>query len=694
MARRWAPRMLRAGGIGVLATLLVAVACGRAQEPAQTATLIMGPVVSGSDMTLLRDGLAGAQFGDWTRVRGARASAADPLVRKLLTWRLAAAQNSDALFSEVDQALTDLKGWPGRETMRRRGEQMIIDSGLAPAQRIAWLSADGGPLSGDGQASLAVAYQQTGRTVEANALARETWRERALTPRAEALLSSQFSGVITDEDTADRVDRMLWRDDRAGAQRLLSRLGPADRALATARISLQSNEPLAYRKTKKRKAGPGVTAKLAAVPASRVDNPGLLYDRARYVRRAGRPEDALTIIARVNALDAASTVRDALSAEARLYVPRALRGGQSALAYKLAANHGLTSGENFADAEWLAGWIALRFLKDNAKAAEHFAHLDANVSTPVSKARALYWRGQAAYALSQPAEGDAAMAQAAAYSFTYYGQLAALKRDPAAMLSLAPEVPVTPENRATFEKMELVRALRLVAQSGDRASFELISFYLDDQLTTPAEHELLAEMARANYYTRVAIRSAKAGIRRNIVAQEAAFPLIDLPDSARGADRPEPALVLAIARQESEFDPQAISPVGARGLMQLMPATARNTAKRTGLTYSASALTGDQNYNLTLGSAYLQELINQFNGSYVLAIASYNAGPGRANQWISDWGDPRSGQIDVVDWVELIPISETRNYVQRVMENLQVYRYRLAAGPTPIRLEQDLRRRY
>jgi soluble lytic murein transglycosylase len=694
MARRLGFQVIRAGGVGILATLVVAVACGRAQEPAQTATLIMGPVVSGSDMALLRDGLTGAQYGDWTRVRGARASAADPLVRKILSWRLAAAQNSDSLFSEVDQALTDLKAWPGRDTMRRRGEQMIIDSGLSAEQRIAWLTADGAPLSGDGQAALAIAYAQTGKTAEAGALARDTWRERALTPRAENLLLSQFSSVITDQDTADRVDRMLWRDDRSGAQRLLSRLDPADRAVANARIALQANEPLAYRKTRKRKAGPGVSAKLAAVPASRTETPGLLYDRARYVRRAGRPEDALPIISKVNALEAAPSVREALSAETRLYVPRALRAGQYSLAYNLAANHGLTFGEGFADAEWLAGWIALRFLKDPTKAAGHFSHLDANVSTPVSKARALYWRGEAASALNQTADADAAMAQAAAYSFTYYGQLAALKHDPAAMLSLVNESPVTPEARAAFEKMELVRALRLVAQSGDRSSFELISFYLDDQLASPAEHEMLAELARANFYNRVAVRSAKAGIRRNIVAQEAAFPLIDLPDSARGADRPEPALLLAIARQESEFDAQAISPVGARGLMQLMPATARTTAKRSGMSYSPGALTGDQNYNLTLGSAYLQELIDQFNGSYVLAIASYNAGPGRANQWIGDWGDPRSGQIDVVDWVELIPITETRNYVQRVMENLQVYRYRLAAGPTPIKLEADLRRHY
>jgi soluble lytic murein transglycosylase len=386
-------------------------------------------------------------------------------------------------------------------------------------------------------------------------------------------------------------------------------------------------------------------------------------------------------------------VREALFQETRLYIPRALRMAQYANAYNLASQHGLSRGEGFADGEWIAGWIALKFLKDAAKADAHFAKLDDNVTAPVSKARALYWRAQSEKALNQPDLANAALSQAATYSFTYYGQLAAQQLSAQATLTLGDPPPITPDVRAAFENQELVRALRAMAQLGDRQAFEQISFYLDDQLQTPAEHEMLSELARVNFYTKIAVRSAKAGIRRGIVAQDAAFPLLDLPPAARGADRPEPALVLAIARQESEFDPQAVSPVGARGLMQIMPATARMTAKRAGVTYSQASLT-DPNYNLTLGSAYLQELIDQFGGSYVLAIASYNAGPGRANQWMSDWGDPRMGSVDVVDWVELIPISETRNYVQRVMENLQVYRYRLAAGPTPIKLDADLRRHY
>ncbi|MGE3304278.1 MAG: transglycosylase SLT domain-containing protein, partial [Hyphomonadaceae bacterium] len=641
---------MRILSIAAFAALTIMGACGEAQAPAAPAMSVPAPIGE-PDLSRLREGLSAAQFGDWSGVRAARAQAVDPLARRILTWRLAAAQNSDALFDEVNGALAQLPGWPGRETMRRRGEQMIIDSGLAPEARIAWLGGEGGPLSGDGQMALAQAYMRAGRGAEAIPLAREAWRERALTPRAEAIALGEFGEHLTREDHAARVDRLLWRDDRAGAQRLLSRLSGSDRAVAAARIGLQARVPMTYRKIKRNRGKVGLSALLAAVPASRADDPGLLYDRARYVRRGGDPERALTIAARISTLSTAPTVRSALFAERRLYISRALRGGQRTAAYQFAANHGLTSGEDFADAEWLAGWIALRFMNDPAKAAEHFAHLESNVSTPVSKARALYWRAEAARTLGRAPEADADLAQAAAFSFTYYGQLAAERRGPDSVLSLGAAPAISSTERAAFESRELVRALRAVAAAGDRQSFELIAFALDDQLQTSAEHQMLSDLARVNYFARVAVRSAKAGLRRGIVAQDAAYPLIDLPAQAQGIGRPEAALVLAVARQESEFDAQAVSPVGARGLMQLMPYTAQHTARRWGVPYSPAALTADPAYNLTLGSAYLQELLDQFGGSYVLAIAAYNAGPSRVSQWVGDWGDPRSGSVDVIDWV-------------------------------------------
>lgn len=633
-----------------------------------------------AELDRLRIATKAASEGDWESVRALRQSSNDPLVRRMLLWRLASDRSGPGTFEEVRLALQELPGWPGREQMRRRGEQAIFDSRLDAAERIAWLRAEGGPLTGDGQAALALALAATGQRSEAADLARATWRERALTDRAEAFLLDEFGRVLRREDHVARVDGMLWRDARTDAQRLLPRLSGADRAVAEARIALQQRRSR------------GLQALVDRAAAARPDDPGLLYDRARYIRRTDRPVEAMRMAARIDGADAPAAGREALARERRLYIPRALRMGEHRTAYRLASTHGLTSGVEFADSEWLAGWIALRFLRDPAAAERHFSNLGDNVGTPVSRARALYWRAQAKKALGRAEEANAQLTQAASLTFTYYGQLAAQELGGRPLLTLPDAPQITPELRAEFESRELIRALRALAQVGDRSDFESIAFHLDDVLQTSAELELLAGMARDLGYLQTAVRSGKAGLRRGIVATEASYPLVSTPPAARAPGRPEPALVHAIIRQESEFDPRARSPVGARGLMQLMPATARYTARREGLAYDPTQLV-DPAYNLTLGSSYLGELIDQFGGSYVLAVAAYNAGPSRSRQWIEDWGDPRSAEVDVVDWVELIPFAETRNYVMRVMENLQVYRHRMNGGePTEIRLLQDLRR--
>jgi soluble lytic murein transglycosylase len=306
-----------------------------------------------------------------------------------------------------------------------------------------------------------------------------------------------------------------------------------------------------------------------AASARRPDDPGLLYDRARYLRRSDRPEEALPIMARIKATDAPEGVRETLFKERRLYMSRMLRSGQTRLAYNVAADHGLSSGEFFADSEWMAGWIALRFTKDYAAAEKHFARLGENVGTPVSKSRAHYWRALALKSLGRGAEAQAQLAEGAKLNFTFYGQLAAAGLDAKPLMSLGDPPIITAEARNAFESREIVRVLRLMAQAGDRQDFESIAFFLDDQLETAADHELLAELARLSAYTRTAVRSAKAGLRRGIVAPKAAYPLLDIPAAARQPGRPEPALVNAITRQESEFDTQAVSSAGARGLTEM-----------------------------------------------------------------------------------------------------------------------------
>lgn len=628
----------------------------------------------------LRNGLAAAESRDWGGLAQLRDSATDPLVRRMLQWRWAASTDAPLYFEDIAQALNELQGWPGRATMRTRAEQAIMSSRLTPNERMAFLRSDNGPVSGDGRMALAIALKAAGQRSEAIERARAAWRDDALSTEMEDRAVAEFGSAFTAEDYAARVDGLLWRDQHTAARRLFSRIAPADRLLAEARIALQS------------RARRGLQAAVDAVPGSRANNPGFMFDRAQYRRRAGNPEDALPLMLDIDPRQAPASARDEIFRERRLYVSRALRARNYRQAYTLVSNHGLTSGESFADAEWIAGWLSLRFLNNPTRAREHFSHLSENVSSPVSLSRALYWRAEAERALGNAGEAERLYTQAAQFNFTYYGQLAATRGDRTATLSMPETGQISHDARYRFENRELVRALRLMAEVGAQRDFESIAFYLDDTLDDPMEIELLSQMAREQSYHRTALRSAKAGLFRNVVATSAAYPTLELPRVVEQRGRPEPALVHAIIRQESEFDPGAISSANARGLMQLIPSTAQLQARREGMGFERSALTSDPQYNMTLGSAHLADLIDNFGGSYVLAIAAYNAGPTNVRNWINEWGDPRTSSVDVVDWIELIPFSETRNYVQRVMENLQVYRHRLAGTPVQIQIERDLHR--
>ncbi|MET0183040.1 MAG: lytic transglycosylase domain-containing protein [Caulobacterales bacterium] len=677
---------IRAASLAVVSGLLLVASSGSmsptvaAAQEAQQVSLARPAMPSASEMMRLRGGVAASDSGDWPALAMYRDSTRDPLVRRILQWRYAAAQDAPLEFGAISEALDTLQGWPSRGAMTARAEKAIFTSPLSARDRIAWFDAHGGPQTGDGRIAYAIAKKTVGEREEANRLARAAYRTDELSEIGESEAIANFSSVFSQDDYAARVDALLWRGSRTDARALLPRVSSADRALANARVALQTSQRR------------GLQAAVDSVPSSRAGDPGLLYDRTRYIRRSGRPEDAMVIAARINGAAAPAAARADIFQEKRLYVPRALRTGQRTLAYQLVSNHGLTSGESFADSEWLAGWIALRFQNNPQRAAEHFAHLSENVSSAVSKSRALYWQAEAARAMGQSDQAQARFREAAQYSYTYYGQLAASKSGGGAI-----SLPMTPvvytEARARFQNPEHVRAFRAVSEAGDRDDYEAIAYHLDDTLDDPQEIEALAQMSRERAYARTALRNAKSGLFRGVVAGYSAYPVLDLPEGARTGRSAEPAFVHAIIRQESEFDAGVVSSASARGLMQLMPATARLQAQREGMEFrGTAALINDPDYNVTLGARHLGDLVDQFGGSYVLAIVAYNAGPNRAREWIADWGDPRSPNVDVVDWVEQIPFAETRNYVQRVMENLQVYRHRLSGRPESITIEQDLRR--
>ena len=433
----------------------------------------------------------------------------------------------------------------------------------------------------------------------------------------------------------------------------------------------------------------GVDGAVRAVPASLVDHPGLVFDRAEWRRKARVRNGVTPLLRKIDGREVPAAGRSRLWKERNIALRTALKERDFTLSYELSAPHGMSSGGDFAAAEWIAGWIALRHQGNAARGLQHFETMEKGVGTPISLARARYWKGRAKEALGDTQGARNAYSSAAQYRFTYYGQLAAEKIQ-SSTIQLPQSYAVTDNDRGNFNSRSLVRALRLFAENGWDAAFRKFAYHLDDQLTRPQDFELLAELGREYHYADIGVRGAKAGLAKDIVAPDAAYPLVDYP--LLKEPQVERSLMLALARQESEMNPAAFSHANARGLMQFIPSTARSEARRQGLPYRASWLTDDPGYNMTLGGAHLDTLLGQFNGSYIMTAAAYNAGASRPNRWIGEYGDPRAGEIDPVDWVEFIPFSETRNYVQRVLENTQVYRHRLSGEPEEIQLSDDLER--
>jgi soluble lytic murein transglycosylase len=437
-----------------------------------------------------------------------------------------------------------------------------------------------------------------------------------------------------------------------------------------------------------------VDALVNAVPSEYQEDPGLLFARARWRERRGQVQGELDMLLRIHGASAPEFARESIWSEKAGVMRRLIRERDYDNAYRLATDHGMTTGEAFRDAEWIAGWLALSKLKDAPKAEAHFRTFGAGVTTPISIARAQYWLGEALAIQERNAEARTAYEEGAKYPYVFYGQLAAerIKREKpeAAKIAFEPPPAPTDEERATFARRPDVRAMILLAETGRFGSFERFSTAIDDVLATATEHQMLFDIAASYLEMRAAVRGAKAGLGRGLIAPDAVFPVLDLPKSPRTGSA-EPAMVLALARQESEFNPRAVSSANAHGLMQMVPRYAQAEARMVGLPFQQSWLTDDPTYNLRLGRGFLDDLVDDYNGSYILAAAAYNAGPTRARQWIRDFGDPR-GEVDPVDWIESIPFSETRNYVQRVLENTQVYRHRLAGAPADIRLSSDLSR--
>ena len=613
--------------------------------------------------------ITAARGGNWSQAYAAAARSTNPLPAKIVRWLDFTGSSVTGRFSDISFFIEQNPDWPGQKILRRQAETALATESDDVASK--WF-AKFPPVSPLGKARLAAITIARGQTEAGLAALRQAWIDGDFTPSDERDFWTRYSANIRPEDNVRRLDRLLWDRARDAAQRMLPTVPPDYRAEAEARLAMVGRAANA-------------NALLARVPDARKSDPGLIFDIVHWERHNDQNEAAAQLLL----AHPDNPVRPAAWAgERQIVARRLLAAGNAELAYKVVQQNSLSDGNAYAEAEFLSGYIALRFLKNPTLAFEHFSKVLARVTTPAGKARAAYWSGRAAAAQGKPDLAAKWYAAGAEHMITFYGQLAAHQLGNDAPPRPQPEPRPTAGELAEFDTRELIQAAGLFAAAGDRDHVKVFLLQQADLAKKPIDFAMIAAFAEKHGRVDVAIAVARRSIDAGMPLMIHGYPVTTLPDG----NGPEHALLFAIVRTESAFDQEAVSGAGARGLMQLMPGTAALIARQNQLPYSIDRLTGDGTYNLTLGRAYIEKLLEDFGGSYPLAIASYNAGPGRIRQWLHDYGDPRGREIDMVDWIEAIPFSETRLYTQRVLESLQIYRGQDTANTAAFSLAADLAR--
>lgn len=559
-------------------------------------------------------------------------------------------------FSTISTFIREHPHWPDQALLQRRAEEAMTEA-TPPQQVLDWFT-ERLPLTTDGHIRLVAALRQDGQLTAATQLARKTWAEQVFGPaQARRFLETQ-GDLLRPVDHWARLNRLLLEGHLNAARGLLPQVDSGHQTLARARIGLRSFHP-------------HVDELVAAVPQRLQNDPGLLYERFRWRLKQGRTQAALELLAEVpRPLGYAEYWWPELSTLIR----QAMQQGDYPQAYQIAAQHDQTLPKYAVEGDWLAGWLALRYLGRADAAVEHFRQLYQRANYPISKARGAYWAGRSLALLDKPLQARQWFLRAAIHQETFYGQQAAHHVTlESQQLALPQEHP----QPLDFDEHELVQAIQALIDLDQghrvRPLLERLG-ELAQQQRRPALLVLAARFAQQLGHPSWALQIGKARAREGFLVPEAAFPTLDLVNQTvtEAAD-----LVHAIIRQESLFEPRARSHAGASGLMQLMPRTAQAMAESLELDYRPRWLVDDPQYNIRLGHAYIQRMLERWDGNLILAIASYNAGPTRVQSWLEEFGDPRHWSVDPIDWVETIPYAETRNYVQRVMENLHIYRQRL-----------------
>lgn len=616
-----------------------------------------------------RQAFSALDSGRYDVALGAANRGPDVVLDEVLRGYLMARPGNDFSFSELSGFITDHPDWPGLNGIVMIAEQKIPSN--AGAEQVAeWFNAHP-PLTVTGFYRYVDALYSLGRNESVPTMVKNRWINHEFSESELMAFESRYSPLLTPADHKARLDRLLWANDITAARAMYRFVDAGEKSVAEARIALANQL---------KNAG----TILAKVPPQLQNDSGLLYERLRWQIKNNNDDTAAEILQ--NPPERLGKP-EAWWDERNVVVRRLMERHDYKTAYQLASNHGLTSGFDYVQAEFLAGWLALRFLDRPDLARPHFEALLEQANTPMSRARGEYWLGRTLEASGDKSEAEQSYESAAALNTTFYGQLAATRIYANPTIATSPE-PLIPANvRSQFLSRDVIMATEKLARIGQTDRAHCFFKAAQDYATQRVEFVLLMELAYKLQRPDWVIQTAKAASQKNMLVAASAFPVLSL----KMPERPDPAFTHALIRQESLFNTDAGSPVGARGLMQLMPHTAKETAKKLGVPYKAYRLT-EPDYNIKLGAAFVQEQIDGFNGSLILALAGYNAGPHRAREWIAEFGDPRSKDVDAVDWIESIPIYETRNYVQRIIENLQFYRARLNGGHAPLLIAEDIKR--
>ena len=619
------------------------------------------------DFSLAKKAFSEMKKANWTNAVKTSKKAKDKSIYNFIQWRHLLTKGNQATFYDYQTFIKNNENYPRIGRIKYLAEHKLSTKTISPKRIIEWFGTSE-PLSGFGKMILGESHISIGNREKGIKLLKEGWINAELSKSELRFYRKKFKKFLDTNDYIYRADYLAWNNKYWDLKRMLRYLPKDHQLLYTARQLLMSKS---Y----------GVDNAISKVPEKFKNDAGLNYDRLKWRRKRGRVDSSVEILLKIENTKDYMVRPDKWWFEREIISRSLIYKKKFELAYKISSNHGLIEGPEYAAAEWMSGWIALSFLKDPLLAKDHFEKFYNNVGYPISVARGAYWLGKSYKELGNNELSKKWFGESSKYLTTYYGQLSFIELHPEKKFELSKDFSVDKEYRNYFFKKEIVKLIYLLDElDEDKYTKHILRHLANDNILNGSEI-LAAELATKIERFDFAIQISKIASYEKRFHNKYNYPIISTPTYINGRKIPETAFILSIIRQESEFDLKANSHAGARGLMQLMPYTAKLVAKQAKLPYSISRLTTDPEYNINLGSHYIAGLILEYDGAYPFAIAAYNAGPKRVRYWKKINKNPQKNQIDYVDWIELIKFKETRNYVQRVLENYNVYRYILEQRP-------------